>query len=198
MRRRRSSSGEVERFVRNVVIPSLLTAFSLAVLVYLLHIVSFDLRYGVGSSAIIFASFGASAFILFMIPRSKAARADKFVKSYLIGAALGIVGFYLIPILGAYVAFFFVMLLLALLLMAFRAEHPPGAYLFFDFLLYRIDYVGAVIVIVGVVVLLVIRLFLERAVYIIEEDIEELERREKEHDFYNVWRLYRKWEHRKR
>ena len=166
--------------IRNNIIPAVLTALSLSVLVYILHLVSFELRYGNGSAAIVFASFSASAFILFMTPRSKAAKTSKFVKSYFLGAILGFLGFLLTPVIGTYVTFFAIILVLSLLLIALRAEHPPGVAIAFAFLLYHIDYIGVIVVVIGVIIMLFIRLFLEKAVYVIEGDVEMLKRRERE------------------
>ncbi len=165
-----------DRLIQRRVIPALLTSVSLVILIYLLHIFSIGIETGLGSSAVIFASFAASAFLLFMTPHMKAASPKRFVKSYIIGALMGYLGYVLITVAGLYVAIFVVMPLLALFLIMFDAEHPPGAGIAFAFLLYRVGWVGIIVVIVGVAIMLFMRYVLERAVYIVEEDFEKREK----------------------
>ncbi len=153
-----------------------MTALSLVVLVYILHVSSIGLETGLGSSAVIFASFAASAFILFMVPHSNAAKPGKFVKSYVIGAALGYSGFLLSTIAGMYISIMVIMFALALLLVLLDAVHPPGAGIAFAFLLYRVGLAGIFVVILGVAIMLLVRYFLEKAVYTIEEDFVKAEK----------------------
>ncbi len=164
------------RLIRRRVVPALFTSVSLVILIYLLHIFSIGLEYRLGASAVIFASFAASAFVLFMTPHMKAANPKRFVKSYIIGALMGYLGFILIGIVGLYVAVFVVMSLLALLLVFLDAVHPPGAGIAFAFLLYRVGLAGIFVVILGVAIMLLVRYFLERAVYTIEEDFTKAEK----------------------
>ncbi|MCL4379285.1 MAG: HPP family protein [Candidatus Marsarchaeota archaeon] len=174
--RKKKKKFNAERVIQRKIIPGLLTAFSLVVLVYLLHIFSIGLETGLGSSAVIFASFAASAFILFMVPHSNAARPSRFVKSYLIGAVLGYAGFLLSGIVGMYISILVIMFALALLLVFLDAVHPPGAGIAFAFLLYRVGLAGIFVVILGVAIMLLVRYFLERAVYTIEEDFTKAEK----------------------
>lgn len=164
------------RAVRRRVIPALLTSLSLVILIYALHIFSIGVETGLGSSAVIFASFAASAFLLFMAPHMKSASPMRFVKSYIIGALMGYLGYLLIGAVGLYISVFIVMSVLALLLIAFDAEHPPGAGIAFAFLLFRIGWPGVIVVGIGVVMLLFMRFFLEGAVYTIEEDFRKREK----------------------
>jgi CBS-domain-containing membrane protein len=166
-----------ETLIKNRIIPAVLTALTVSVLIFVLYYVNFDLSYGTGSSAILFASFGTSAFVMFMMPRSKAATISKFVKSYALATILGIFGFFLLDFLPLYVVAGLVIFLLALLMYMTRSEHPPGVGIAMAFVLYRIDIYGVLIVALAVVILLFLRIALERFVYIVETDvIKEIER----------------------
>ncbi len=164
------------RAIQRKVIPGLLTALSLAVLIFLLHVFNIGLETGLGSSAVIFASFAASAFILFMMPHIKAAKPIRFVKSYIIGAILGYAGFLLTNIVGLYISIVIVIFVLVLLLVLFDAEHPPGAGIAFAFLLYHVGWTGIIVVVAGVLIMLFIRYILEKAVYVVEEDFTKVEK----------------------
>ncbi|MCL4389255.1 MAG: HPP family protein [Candidatus Marsarchaeota archaeon] len=172
-RKRRFDS---ERVIQRKIVPGLLTALSLVVLVYLLHIFSIGLETGLGSSAVIFASFAASAFILFMMPHIGAAKPSRFVKSYIIGAILGYIGFLLTGIIGLYLSIFIIIFALVLMLVLLDAQHPPGAGIAFAFLLYRVGWEGIIVVIAGVIIMLAVRYFLEKAVYTIEGDFVRVEK----------------------
>jgi len=63
-------------------VPALLAGFTLALLIFILSYFRIDLAYGTGTSAVIFTSFASSIFIMFLMPRSTAAKSSKFVKSY--------------------------------------------------------------------------------------------------------------------
>lgn len=163
--------------VRTKLIPALLTAVSLALLIFLLHEFSIGIETGLGSSVVIFASFAASAFILFMAPHTRAAKPSKFVKGYIIGGVLGYAGFLLSGLIGIYAAVLIMMFLLALFLVILKAEHPPAAGIALAFLLYGVGYIGILIVIVAALAMLLIRFFLERLVYEIEADFVKLEKK---------------------
>ncbi|MGI0090698.1 MAG: HPP family protein [Nitrososphaerales archaeon] len=116
-----------------------------------------------GSSAIIFASFSASTFILFMTPEAKAASSKRFIKSYVLGGIIGYAGFVLIGYIGLYLTSGLIIFVLSLLLWITDSEHPPGVALAFAFILYHVNYLGILVVIFGVVILVMIRILLERA-----------------------------------
>lgn len=158
---------------RNVLIPALLTALSVSILVYLLALASFDLKFGAGSSAILFASFGSSAFILFMMPRSSSARLSKFAKSYIIAGIIGASGYLLLKVIPLYVVAGIVILLTAIVMDATHSRHPPAVGIALAFVLYRINLNGVIIVALGVLLLIILRAFLERFVFMLEEEIAE-------------------------
>lgn len=160
--------------LNNVYIPAVLTALSMVLLALVLNYVNFDILYGTGSSAIVFASFAGSAFLLFMAPKSRTANVKRFLRGYLIGAVFGTVGFYLIPELGLYLVAALMVLITSILMVKTDSMHPPALSLMFAYIIYSIGVMGNVVVVAGVVVLLVVKLFLEKAVFIAERDIESM------------------------
>lgn len=169
MKKARHKKKEV--LLKNKVIPAVLTALSVSILTLILYYVNFDISYGSGSSAILFASFGTSAFVLFMMPMSKAAKLDSFVKAYALGTILGLVGFYLLAIFPLYIVAGIIIFLFSLTMYITGAEHPPAIGIAMAFVLFRIDIYGVLIVAAGVAILLFLRVVLERFVYIVEKDI---------------------------
>lgn len=162
---------EKEVLLKNRVIPALLTALTVSILTYILYSVNFDISHGAGSSAILFASFGTSAFVLFMMPKSKAAAISKFVKIYILGTILGVLGFFMLDFLPLYIVAGFIIFLLSILVYVTKSEHPPGVGIALAFVLFRIDIYGVLIVALAVVILLFLRVVLEKFVYIVEKDI---------------------------
>lgn len=176
--KKKAHKREKDVLIKNRIIPALLTALSVSILTFILYSVNFDISHGAGSSAILFASFGTSAFVLFMMPRSKAATISKFVKSYVISTLLGVVGFFLLDLLPLYVVAGIVIFFLAILLFITRSEHPPSVGIAMAFVLFRVDLFGVLIVALAVVILLFLRIVLEKSVYIMEKDIiKDIERR---------------------
>ncbi len=80
---------EAWKRLKRRIIPAFLAGVSLAILVFLLQYFRIDEAYGLGSSAIIFTSFASSIYIMFITPNSRAAKASKFVKSYIIAGIIG-------------------------------------------------------------------------------------------------------------
>lgn len=157
--------------LKDRVMPAVLTALATSILMYLLYTVNFDLLYGVGASAIIFASFGSSAFLLFMMPRIGSSRVSSFVRSYIMAAIIGEAGFYASFFMPVYVIAGIVVFALSMLMYATSSLHPPAIAIALAFVLYRIGVYGILIVALGVVILIFLRKVLERFVYIIERNI---------------------------
>jgi hypothetical protein len=59
--------------LRARLLPALLASLTLAILIALLVYFNIDKAYGIGTSAVIFASFASSIFIMFITPSSRAA-----------------------------------------------------------------------------------------------------------------------------
>lgn len=160
------------------IIPALLTALAVSILTFVLYHVGSSLSHITGSSAILFASFGASAFILFMMPRAKTARMGSFVKAYVMGTILGVIGFYMLSFIPFYLVVGIIIFVLTLAMYVANAEHPPAIGILLAFVLFKIDIYGVIIVVLGIVILLFLRVILERFVYIVEKDVvDEIERR---------------------
>lgn len=176
--KRKKGKQSKEVLLKNRIIPALLTALSVSILTFVLYSVNFDISHGPGSSAILFASFGTSAFVLFMMPRSKAASINKFVKSYVVSTILGVVGFFMLDVFPLYIVAGIIIFFLALLLFLTSSEHPPAVGIAMAFVLFRVDLYGVLIVALAVVTLLFLRIVLERFVYIVEKDLaRDIERR---------------------
>ncbi len=158
-------------FLNNRIIPAVLATVAVSILTYILYSLNLDISRAQGSSAILFASFSVSAFILFMTPRSKAAHLDKFIKSYALGTALGYFGLLILRFLPLYVVAGLVMFPLSLLLYVTRSEHPPAVGIAMAFVLYRVDIYGVLIVIAAVIVLALLRIVLEKFVFIVENEL---------------------------
>ncbi|MEM0150142.1 MAG: HPP family protein [Candidatus Micrarchaeaceae archaeon] len=172
--RLRNESIRIEHKLRNIAIPALLAALSMLIIAYILHYMNFDIAHGNASGILIFASMGASAFILFMTPRSKAAHVSKFAKSYIAAGLIGYLGFAVKPFLGIYVSLTLVMLVATLTLVLARAEHPPAVGIAVAFVLYNVGFMGIFVVVIAMVLLILIRVVLEKAVFIIEHDVNNL------------------------
>ncbi len=147
---------------------------SIVVLVAALNYANLDLKYGTGYSAVIFASFGGSAFLLFMMPKAKASNIKRFIKSYIIAGVMGAIGYYILQYLGIYFAVGAMMFVSSVILVKTDSIHPPAMGIVFAFILYQVDYLGVIIVALGVIVVVIIRIVLERAAFIIEKDFEEI------------------------
>lgn len=145
-----------ERHVRNRIAPAFFVALSVALLVIMFQAMNFELRYGIGSSAVLFASVASSAFILFITPLAKASKPVKFVKSYVIAGIVGAAGYYLLAFLPEYLVAGMVIFAASALLIATRSEHAPALGIAFAFVLFRIDAIGILVVIVAVAMLLVL------------------------------------------
>ncbi len=157
--------------LNNFIIPALLTSISLVLLLLIFKYANLDIKLGTGASAIIFASFGGSAFLLFMMPRAKAASIKRFAKSYIACAVLGTIGYVLIPLIGIYLTTGLMIFLASLLLVFTDSMHPPAIALLFSYILYDVGFAGDIVVAIGVVALILIRIYLERLVFIIEREV---------------------------
>ncbi|MCW6160281.1 MAG: HPP family protein [Candidatus Micrarchaeales archaeon] len=173
-RRRAGGAEERKKLINNIIIPAALTTFSLVLLIFVLNYVNFDIRSSFGAPAIIFASFGGSAFLLFMMPKSRTANIRRFVKSYVIAVVLGSIGYFLLQYIGLYYTSALVIFAASILLVVTDSYHASAISLLFAYLLYDISWVGDIVVLIGVVLLLLIRLYLEKYVFVLERDVERL------------------------
>ncbi len=173
MARERNANSKIAVHLKNSVIPIILTALIVSILVLLLEYLNFDLHYGNGSSVIIFASFGVSAYLLFVLPRSKISKISSFVKSYIFGIIAGLLGFYMLGFLPVYIVAGIVIFLVSVMISVGKALHPPGIGISLAFVFFRIGVYGIIVVIFAMLVLLSLRLALEKFIYTTENDIEQ-------------------------
>ncbi len=145
---------------QHIIIPILLTVATLMLLIYVLEILDKDFRYSSGS-AIVFASFAASAFTLFMTPYARSSNVNRFIRSYTIAAILGEMGYLLTGTIGFYAASALTLFMVALLMFETDSMHPAAMGIAFAFVIYQLDYVGVLIVVVGVTVFTMIKVVLE-------------------------------------
>jgi|GEM_PF-2090155 len=164
----------IEHKIRNIAIPAFLAALSMLIVAYTLHYMNFDIAHGNGSGALIFASVGSSAFVLFMTPRAKAAHISKFTKSYIGAGIVGYAGFLIKPLIGIYVAIAFVVFMATIVLIMTRAEHPPAVGIAVAFVLYNVGFYGILVVVLSAALLIFLRIALEKAVFVIEHDVDNL------------------------
>jgi CBS-domain-containing membrane protein len=147
------------------ILPGLVTALVVMLLYWLLYVINSNFLYSETSSVLLFASFGSSAFLMFMAPYSKTARPSKFVKSYLLATAMGSVGYALIGAVSIFLVIGILMFLLSVLLFITGSEHPPAIGIMLAFVFYRVDVYGILVVISGVAFLLAVRMLLSRYLY---------------------------------
>ncbi len=156
----KKSSFEIE--AKRVVIPAFLTALSIAIVVYLLVSFGFDIKYGSGSSLIVFASLGSSAFIMFMTPKSKAAKSSKFAKSYLLAGLIGYASYLIAAYTGVYIGFFIGVFIMSILMYLLKAEHPPAVGVVLVFIMFKIGILGIILIVASVIFLLAIKYLFNR------------------------------------
>ncbi len=106
-------------------------ALSLVIIIYALTYTNFDIIHGRGASAIIFASFAGSGFVLFMAPNTRGGNIKRFVKSYIAAGVLGELGYFALPYLGIYIATALIIPATALVLEGTDSVHAPAISLAF-------------------------------------------------------------------
>lgn len=163
------SSKYKEHPLRNGLLPALFAAITVSAIYYIFISGGFDKLYGAGSSEVIFASFAASVFILFMMPRSRAARVPKFAKSYFMAAIIGYLGFLLSMHIPTAIAIGITIFVLIVLLVATKSEHPPAVGIAFAFVIYRVGFYGVFEVIAILIAIIGIRILLEESVFAIKD-----------------------------
>jgi CBS-domain-containing membrane protein len=161
--------------LRLTIVPALITAIIVAVLYGTLTLLNYDL-FSSSSSVLLFASFGSSAFLLFMIPHSRAANIGRFAKSYIIAIVLGPIGYVLAALAGLPLATGIMMFIMSTLLYTTHSEHPPAIGAMLAFILYRIDVYGIFIVLFGIVLFVSFHKVFEKYIYQIGIEIESRER----------------------
>ncbi|MCL4399395.1 HPP family protein [Candidatus Parvarchaeota archaeon] len=153
----------------NIIIPLLTTSIVLVILIFTLDQINFGIRTAFGASALIFTSFASSAFIIFMMPYSKAAKTSRFVKSYVIAGIIGYIGFSASAYINFYLIAGLIIFFVSLLLFETDSEHPPALGIAMAFLLYRVPLTGILILFAGIAIMVLFRKLLKKIGVLITE-----------------------------
>ena len=160
-----------ERYVKKTLIPSILMGITISALSALLYLLRNELVIISESKFLIFASFGSTAFIMFLMPSSPSAGIVRFVKSYTIAAVIGLFGFYAYPVLGTFFDLGIVETLIALALVSARAMHPPAVAIGIVFAVGRVGPYGVAVIALGILTIVVLRIILDKIVLVTEEEL---------------------------
>jgi CBS-domain-containing membrane protein len=118
-RRLKRIKGEFKRLWKNYLYQSLLAAFVLALILFVLSI----------QHAVVVASIGATAFIVFIIPRNITARPRRVIGGHIIGLVTGSL-IALIPhdaVLTSVLVYAFAVGISIFLMVTLDCEHPPAS-----------------------------------------------------------------------
>lgn len=126
---------------------SIAAGVTIGLIVLIMQFVHFDSTYGLGSSAIIYASVGASAFILFVMPKSRAAAKASVITSYIIAGFVGYFSYYSSAYIGLAAAAALAVGLTGIFMVLSNKEHPPAAGLALAFVLFKVGLAGVLLVI---------------------------------------------------
>ncbi|MEM0154577.1 MAG: HPP family protein [Methanothrix sp.] len=171
---------EALKRLRFRLIPAILAGLNLAILVFFLQYFNIDKAYGIGTTAVIFTSFASSIYIMFITPNSRAAKNSKFIKSYAIAGIVGSLGGFGLAIMPLYAVAALVIFFVSILMIITKSEHPPAAAIAFAFVLFRIGYIGIIIIVSGVVIVVALRYVLEKTMFEVEREVFRLELKKKE------------------
>ena len=154
--------------IRNSIIPAIFIGITLSITIFslsLIHIYIIPI-----AKFIVFSSFASSSFLLFMEPHRESSRISKFVKSYIISGVCGIIGFFVSLHIGLYLTLALVETVVALLLVAFQAMHPPAMGIAVVFILERANVFALLFLFTGMLLIIIFDRFLNKFVYIIEDE----------------------------
>ncbi|MCL5017893.1 MAG: HPP family protein [Candidatus Parvarchaeota archaeon] len=129
------------------IINSIAAGVTIGLIVLIMESLRFDHTYGLGSSAIIYASIGASAFILFVMPKSRAAAKSAVTISYIIAGFVGYFSYYSSTYIGLAAAAALTVGLTGVFMVLSGKEHPPAVGLALAFVLFKVGLAGVLLVI---------------------------------------------------
>ncbi|MDE1860219.1 MAG: HPP family protein [Candidatus Micrarchaeota archaeon] len=150
-----------KRDKKHILIPLFLATGTMLLLVFILSIVNSNLMAN-GDSTIIFTSFAASSFIIFMTPYSKSANMRKFVLSYIIAGIVGEIGYLSLPYVGFYGAVTVVLFSMSLILFETNNVHAPAMGAALAFVIFHVSYAGLLVLVSGIIVLVAIKICAEK------------------------------------
>ena len=149
--------------------------FTVALLTFLLNLAEHVLIISLGAKFLIFASFGSSAFIMYMMPENDSARVSKFVKSYVAAGIIGFLCTFLVPYIGLFYAIAVVETAIGITLGGIGAKHPPAAAIGIVFLINRVGIYGILIIIVGVATISILTTILNKAFSEAKKEIKKID-----------------------
>jgi CBS-domain-containing membrane protein len=156
--------------IKQAVIPSILLGITLSIFSLLMYALKDYLVMLTDSKYLIFASFGSSAFIMYLMPKSPSAATSKFVKSYMAASLIGYGGLFLSDSMGVFASIAIVETLIAITLVGIRAEHPPAAAIGLVFTIYRVGFAGVLVIIVGIIVISLLTLLMKKTLRAAEDE----------------------------
>ena len=171
MNERISDNTSVRRqFVKSAVIPSILLGITLSIFSALFFALRDYLIILVDAKYLIFASFGSTAFIMYLMPKSPSANISKFAKSYVAASLIGYAGLYISGYLGIFAAIAIVETFIAITMVALKAEHPPAAAIGLVFTINRVGVAGILLIIIGILTISGLTIILNKTVHVAEQE----------------------------
>ena len=149
--------------------------FTVALLTFLLNLAENVLIITIGAKYLIFASFGSSAFIMYLMPENASAKVNKFVKSYIAAGIIGFLCTFIVPYIGFFYAIAVVETVIAITLVAIDAKHPPAAAIGIVFLINRVGFYGIFIIVIGVATVSILTTVLNKAYYEAEKEVRKID-----------------------
>ncbi len=146
----------------HLLIPAIITSIATAFLVFILNYLNFDLKYGLGLSALIFASFGSSIFLMFMTPEFPMAKPSKFLRSYIIAAFVGFFFHFFIQFTSVAIISGITIFVMSMLLMLGKSEHGPAVGIALAFVLFDIGIAGIIVVFGGILIIGVFKVLFDK------------------------------------
>lgn len=148
--------------------------FTVAILTFLLNIAEHVLIISLGAKFLIFASFGSSAFLMYLMPENDSAKVSKFVKSYIAAGIIGLLCTFLVPYISIFYSIAVVETAIAITLVGIRAKHPPAAAIGIVFLIFRVGFYGILIIVIGVATVCILTTLLNKAYYEAEKEVRRI------------------------
>ncbi len=170
-----NTGSDTNKKIRNSVIPAIFVGIVVAFTIFilgLLHIFVIPV-----AKFIVFSAFASSSFLIFMEPKNPSSMLSKFVKSYIIAGLIGISGFYISAYIGIYYTLAIIETVIALMLVAFKAEHPPSMGIGAVFILEKANLYALIFLFTGVAIIICSDLFLYKFVYVVEKDVKKIEKK---------------------
>ena len=167
------------QFVKSAVIPSILLGITLSIFSALFFALRDYLIILADAKYLIFASFGSTAFIMYLMPKSPSAKISKFAKSYVAASLIGYAGLYIAGYLGIFAAIAIVETFIAITMVALKAEHPPAAAIGLVFTINRVGPAGILLIIIGIFTISGLTIILKKTLHAAEHEESVIHSRKK-------------------